>query len=56
MAHPEASVLEESILRVLLCNARNNDANRLFAGFRRPSKTSRRLMQDLVNLYEERAV
>lgn len=43
----------ESILRVLLVNARFLDSNRFLAGFRRPGRLTRRLMQDLVELHEE---
>lgn len=50
------SVLEESIMRVLLLNARLNDSNRIFAGIRRPSKTTRKMMYSLANLYNKRSV
>ena len=37
--------LADSIAYTLLNAARSNDADRFFTGFRRPSKTTRELMQ-----------
>lgn len=48
----EEFILTESILKVLLINSLYLDSNRIFAGFRRPHKSTRNVMKDLVELYE----
>lgn len=53
MTHEELD-LAESILYVLLNGSRSNDANRWFAGLRKPSKLTRQLMDDISDNCEKR--
>ena len=48
------SELDESILKVLLIHAQYNDSQRLFAGLRKPSKTTRVLLFELIKIYDAR--
>jgi hypothetical protein len=43
-----------SILQTLLLASLRNDANRRFAGIRRPSKTTRNILDDIEKLRIER--
>jgi len=47
--------VNESILLVLLREARLSDARRIFAGLRRPSKLHRGLLQDLCDIRTRRS-
>lgn len=45
---------EEAVLQVLLIHCQCNDSKRHFAGIRKPSRTHRKILQALADLYDER--
>ena len=46
--------LTESILQVLIHESQQNDLKRLFAGLRKPSRTTRQLYNNLSAVYNHR--